>query len=145
LPPFFIFYKTAVQNVKRSLSSFIQTVLSASEFWHTRPDRSDMSHRIMPCGSWAVPPVGNSFALDCTKSPCPEDVILFLICFIQSITGNGRCQMDFRMSAILAAPFPSTISCIFPDLSLRRAKSLQYASIRRRRRPIISPLLISPA
>ena len=29
-------------------SSFIQTVLSASEF-----------HRIMPCGSWAVPPVGN--------------------------------------------------------------------------------------
>ena len=30
-------------------SSFIQTVLSASE-----------SHRIMPCGSWAVPPVGNS-------------------------------------------------------------------------------------
>ena len=30
------------------LSSFIQTLLSASEF-----------HRIMPCGSWAVPPVGN--------------------------------------------------------------------------------------
>lgn len=30
------------------LSSFIQTVLSASEL-----------HRIMPCGSWAVPPVGN--------------------------------------------------------------------------------------
>ena len=29
-------------------SSFIQTLLSASEF-----------HRIMPCGSWAVPPVGN--------------------------------------------------------------------------------------
>ena len=29
-------------------SSFIQTVLSASE-----------SHRIMPCGSWALPPVGN--------------------------------------------------------------------------------------
>ena len=29
-------------------SSFIQTVLSASEF-----------HRIMPYGSWAVPPVGN--------------------------------------------------------------------------------------
>ena len=29
-------------------SSFIQTILSASEF-----------HRIIPCGSWAVPPVGN--------------------------------------------------------------------------------------
>ena len=32
----------------RILSSFIQTILSASE-----------SHRIMPCGSWAIPPVGN--------------------------------------------------------------------------------------
>ena len=31
----------------RILSSFIQTILSASE-----------SHRIMPCGSWAIPPVG---------------------------------------------------------------------------------------
>ena len=31
-----------------AISSFIQTVLSASE-----------SHRIMPYGSWAIPPVGN--------------------------------------------------------------------------------------
>ena len=31
----------------RILPSFIQTILSASE-----------SHRIMPCGSWAIPPVG---------------------------------------------------------------------------------------
>ena len=34
--------------ILRLVSSFIQTVLSASEF-----------HRIMPYGSWAVPPVGN--------------------------------------------------------------------------------------
>ena len=37
-------YKYTISNAK---SSFIQTILSASEF-----------HRIMPCGSWALPPVG---------------------------------------------------------------------------------------
>jgi len=35
-------------NAIAILSSFIQTILSASE-----------SHRIMPFGPWAVPPVGN--------------------------------------------------------------------------------------
>ena len=40
--------KRRTVRVLRLVSSFIQTVLSASEF-----------HRIMPYGSWAVPPVGN--------------------------------------------------------------------------------------
>ena len=37
-----------IHSSLRVQSSFIQTILSASE-----------SHRIMPCGSWAIPPVGN--------------------------------------------------------------------------------------
>lgn len=41
-------YMGVSQLVDTASSSFIQTVLSASEF-----------HRIMPCGSWALPPVGN--------------------------------------------------------------------------------------
>ena len=41
-------HKHRTVQALRLVSSFIQTVLSASEF-----------HRIMPYGSWAVPPVGN--------------------------------------------------------------------------------------
>ena len=41
-------HKRRTVRALRLVSSFIQTVLSASEF-----------HRIMPYGSWAVPPVGN--------------------------------------------------------------------------------------
>ena len=41
-------HKRRTVRVLHLISSFIQTVLSASEF-----------HRIMPYGSWAVPPVGN--------------------------------------------------------------------------------------
>ena len=37
-----------LEQQKKQINYFIQTVLSASEF-----------HRIMPYGSWAVPPVGN--------------------------------------------------------------------------------------
>ena len=48
-------HKRRTVRALRLVSSFIQTVLSASEF-----------HRIMPYGSWAVPPVGN-------RTPPPED------------------------------------------------------------------------
>jgi hypothetical protein len=40
--------KRAAGATRRRFSSFIQTVLSALEF-----------HQIMPCGSWALPPVGD--------------------------------------------------------------------------------------
>ena len=55
-----LLYKKKIWNAKHSRaspreeiflacsSSSIQTILSASEF-----------HRILPCGSWALPPVGN--------------------------------------------------------------------------------------
>jgi len=51
-PKYFKHFGAEIKNTRRNpcgcLSSFIQTILSASEL-----------HRIMPFGSWALPPVGN--------------------------------------------------------------------------------------
>jgi hypothetical protein len=67
----------------------------------------DKSHRIMPCGSWALPPVGNS--LYQKKSPCPED--FYLIYYIQIITAGKLCQMNvcFQQMHTLIHNFPQFV------------------------------------
>ena len=98
-------------------SSSIQTILSASEF-----------HRVMPCGSWAIPPVG-TFTL-----PWRFFIKLNYFNTIQQWTEPvnkscvRKCSLNEKKLHFRLAWFLGRLLCIAVEVGLEKRRYLLFAS-----------------